>query len=246
MAYRLMADPLCGGLAAFGGHRDRAVLGRRAPVAAATAIVLIGVGCLAACGANARSASSSQPPSAPETGPTRPSIGAALPSPAIAGRLTGVSTGPGGTAWAVGAICASACGTVSETHRTLILQWTGGAWSQVPSPTPGGDAVLFGTNVGPGGSAWAVGFSCVSVCDPAAETDRTLTLRWTGGAWLAVPAPSWGSEAFLYGVSAGPRASAWAVGFTCASGCTTASPIFRTVIVRWTGAIWSAGRQRPS
>ncbi len=175
MAYRLMADPLCGGLAAFGGHRDRAVLGRRAPVAAATAIVLIGVGCLAACGANARSASSSQPPSAPETGPTRPSIGAALPSPAIAGRLTGVSTGPGGTAWAVGAICPSACGTVSETHRTLILQWTGGAWSQVPSPTPGGDAVLFGTNVGPGGSAWAVGFSCVSACDPAAETDRTLT-----------------------------------------------------------------------
>jgi hypothetical protein len=468
MAYRLMAGPLCGVLTAFGGHRDRVVRGRRAPVAVATAIVLIGVGCLAACSANARSASSSQPPSAPETGPTRSSIGAALPSPAIAGLLTGVSAGPGGTAWAVGAsctssceephpgnplilrwtgvawsqvpspapggraalvsvaagpggsawavggscasgcgtaagtnrtlilrwtggawsqvpspspgvsailggvgagpggsawavggscvsgcgtaaetdrtlilrwtggawsqvpspspgvsarlsavaagpggsawavgyscavscgttpfrsgrtlilrwngsawsavptprisggailgggaildgvtagpggtawavgaICASACGTVSETHRTLILQWTGGAWSQVPSPTPGGDAVLFGTNVGPGGSAWAVGFSCVSVCDPASETDRTLILRWTGGAWLAVPAPSWGSEAFLYGVSAGPGGSAWAVGFTCVSGCTTASPIFRTVILRWTGTSWSAGR----
>ena len=59
-----------------------------------------------------------------------------VPSPSPGGRdavseLTGVSAVPAAGAWAVGAY-----GTGLD-DRTLILRWTGGRWSQVPSPNPG-------------------------------------------------------------------------------------------------------------
>ena len=55
------------------------------------------------------------------------------------GALEGVSSVPSTThAWAVGAECASGCGTSAEVDDTLILHWDGSTWTQVPGKNPSG------------------------------------------------------------------------------------------------------------
>jgi hypothetical protein len=44
-------------------------------------------------------------------------------------------------------------------------------------------------------------------------------------------------------VSAGPRGSAWAVGYSCASDCFASSETDQTVILHWNGADWYAIRR---
>jgi hypothetical protein len=166
---------------------------------------------------------------------------AASPSPGRTAQLVSVSAGPGGSAWAAGRSCVSGCGTASAVVRTLILRWHGGSWSRAASPSPGRTAVLWGVSAGPGGSAWASGFSCVSGCGTASAVDRTLILRWHGGSWSRAASPSPGRGADLVSVSAGPGGSAWAAGFSCVSGCFTASEVDRTLILRWDGTGWVAG-----
>jgi hypothetical protein len=109
----------------------------------------------------------------------------ASPSPGQNAVLHGVSAGPGGSAWAAGTSCTSGCGTAAAVHRTLILHWDGTSWSRTASPSPGRGAFLNGVSAGPGGSAWAAGYSCKSGCGTPSEVDRSLILRWDGTAWLA-------------------------------------------------------------
>lgn len=158
----------------------------------------------------------------------------ASPGP-LGSALTGVTAGPGNTAWAVGSYCLSECGTATEATRTLILHWNGSAWARVASPSPDGRDLLYDVSAGPDGSAWAVGYSC----QPAACTGQMLILRWNGAAWSRVAAPAFDGVAYLYGVSAGPDGTAWAVGYSCMSVCGTASAENRPLIVRWNGASWS-------
>jgi hypothetical protein len=96
-----------------------------------------------------------------------------------------VSSGPAGTTWAVGHSCASGCGTTSEIDKTLVLRWKHGAWSQIPSPSPGRITSLGSVTAAPGGSAWAVGLSCVTGCGTALQQVRTLILRRQGHRWAA-------------------------------------------------------------
>ena len=189
---------------------------RRAVLAAAGAALLIGgTGGLAACGAPAPGITVQ--PSA--TGSQR------LPLSPIPGQLIGVSAGPGGSAWAAGS---------TTSGRTLIVHWNGAAWSQATSPSPGSAALLHGVSAGPDGSAWAAGDTCTSGCGTPSETDQTLILHWDGAAWSQTASPSPGSTAFLYGVSAGPDGSAWAVGYTG-----TPAGADRALILHWDGAAWS-------
>jgi len=155
----------------------------------------------------------------------------ASPSPGRRAFLYDVSTAPDGTAWAVGNFCASACGTSSELHRTLILRFDGATWRRVTSPSPGRSAFLTGVAVGPDGTGWAVGYSCTSGCDTVSEVDRTVILRWDGTAWSGVASPSPGRSAILNGVSVAPSGGAWAVG----------SSDGRTLLLRWNGTAWVAG-----
>jgi hypothetical protein len=159
------------------------------------------------------------------------------PSPGGSAYLYSVAAGPGGTAWAVGYSCASGCGTASEAELTLILHWDGAKWSQTPSPSPGRIMFLGGVSPGPGGTAWAVGTSCLSGCGTASEKRRTLTLRWDGAKWWLVASPSPGGDAYLTDVSTGPDRTIWAVGFTCPF-CRNV-PV-RTLILRWDGAAWAS------
>ena len=145
-----------------------------------------------------------------------------------------MSASPDGSAWAVGYT-----GTSSGADRTLILRWDGAAWSRAASPSPGRDALLLGVSAGPGGTAWAVGDSCMSRCGTTSAVYRMLIMHWDGKAWSLVTGPGLGSDAYLYGVSAGPGGSAWAVGYICTSGCHTASEADQMLILRWDGTSWS-------
>src|SRR6476646_1011317 len=98
-------------------------------------------------------------------------------------------------------------------------------------PIPG---QLLGVSAGPGGSAWVAGDTCASGCGTSSEADRTLILRWDGLSWSQTASPSPGLTAFLYGVSAAPDGSAWAIGSTG-----TSSGAGRTLILHWDGAAWS-------
>jgi serine/threonine protein kinase len=153
--------------------------------------------------------------------------------------LHSVSIGPGGTAWAAGVYCTMRCGTQSPVRHTLILHWNRHAWSRKHSPSLGQSSFLYGVSAGPGKSAWAVGSSCASACGTDPAVDRTLILHWDGTQWRKVPSRSPGHSSALYGVSAGPDGSAWAVGTSCTSGCGTASQVHRTLILRLHGSKWS-------
>jgi hypothetical protein len=190
---------------------------RALSAAAGTAALLAGLGGLAACGAPVPGVTVRPPATASQRLPLSP----------IPGQLIGVSAGPDGSAWAAGS---------TTSGRALIVRWNGAAWSQAASPSLGGAALLHGVSASPDGSAWAAGDTCASGCGTSSEADRTLILRWDGVSWSQIASPSPGSTAFLYGVSAGPDGSAWAVGYTG-----TPSGADRTLILRWDGAAWAVG-----
>jgi hypothetical protein len=122
-------------------------------------------------------------------------------------------------AWAVGY-------TNGHGGKTLILQWSGTAWSRVPSPSPAGGcigAVLWGV-AATATSAWAVG---AYACGP-----RTLVLRWNGTVWRRVFSPSPAGNNFLQAVANAPAGKAFAVG--SAHGGTG-----RIFVEHWNGTAWS-------
>ena len=155
--------------------------------------------------------------------------------------LYGVSTAPGGGAWAVGYICTSGCHTASEADQMLILRWDGASWSQATAPGVGTSALLDAVSAGPDGAAWAVGSSCTPGCLAPRAASRALILHWDGTTWSQAASPSPAGKAILTGVSAGPGGSAWAAGYTCTPGCFAPSEANQTLIMRWNGVTWSAG-----
>ncbi len=159
------------------------------------------------------------------------------PSPGVTAALTGVAAAPDGSAWAVGDSCLADCGSLEHQISTLILRWNGTAWTRSASPSPASAAVLSGVSTGPGGTAWAVGHSCVS-CHTPAETDKLLILRWNGTAWIETPAPSPRRVVRLSNVASAPGGGAWAVGQSCTAGCGTSQQQTQTLILRWDGRSW--------
>jgi hypothetical protein len=110
---------------------------------------------------------------------------AATPGLGSAALLDSVSAGPGGTAWAVGSSCTPGCLAPRAASRALILRWDGTAWSQAASPSAAGKAILTGVSAGPGGSAWAAGYTCTPGCFAPSEANQTLIMRWNGVTWSA-------------------------------------------------------------
>jgi hypothetical protein len=122
-------------------------------------------------------------------------------------------------AWAVGYYFAG------TREKTLVLHWTGGSWTQVPSPSPG-DSALTAVSALPGRAAWSVG-ACGS---------GTLVLRWNGTSWTRVASPNPGGGSVLTGVSAVSRSDAWAVGYEPPLNPKTGSE--HTVVLHWNGSTW--------
>jgi hypothetical protein len=93
--------------------------------------------------------------------------------------------------------------------RTLAEHWTGTAWRQVASPSPGGRGGSWLNSVAApsSGSAWAVGSY------NHGNVSRNLAEHWNGTAWQAVPIPGRGATMSLNSVAALPSGEAWAVGY---------------------------------
>ncbi len=196
-----------------------------APAFAALALVSL----LGGCGlASHSSGITPQPRTLPGTGSSLATAG---------GWLSEITAPSASAAWAVGNSCAPGCGIGSGAERTLVLRWNGTAWSQAPSPSPGGQAVLNAVSAGPDRTAWAVGYSCASGCGTGSETDKILILRWNGTAWSRAASPV--VQGDLNSVSAGADGAAWAVGYSCAPGCGTTSETDAALILRWNGTAWS-------
>ena len=106
-------------------------------------------------------------------------------SPGAIAQLFGVSAAAGGVVWAVGKYCVSGCHGYKQTDHTLIVRLDARGWHIEASPKAGAIGRLIGVSAGPAGTAWAVGYSCVSSCGTASERDRTLVLRSNGTTWTA-------------------------------------------------------------
>jgi hypothetical protein len=137
--------------------------------------------------------------------------------------LFGVGADSATDAWAVGTYHSSA----TNSGKTLILHWTGTAWSQVKSPSPSSyDNELFGVSAVSGSDAWAVG----DYYDTTTQAYDTLLLHWNGTAWSKVKGPNPSSvDNELTGVSAVSGSDAWAVGESSD----------KTLILHWNGTAWS-------
>jgi hypothetical protein len=103
--------------------------------------------------------------------------------PAVkASQLDGVTSIPGGTAWAVGYYWKTT--TASGFAVPLILHWSGKAWTVVKSPEIGSPPYSWGglsavTATSPS-NAWALGWECANRC----EGPRfSVLLHWNGKTW---------------------------------------------------------------
>jgi hypothetical protein len=149
---------------------------------------------------------------------------------APAGAITGTRAGlaavaviPGTTqAWAVGEKCPKAPeGCVPGDD--LVLRENSSGWSQVPAPSPGGQASLVAVSADSASDAWAVG--------SFDGGEKNLYLHWTGSAWKQVPGPD---NSTLTGVAALSPTDALAVGYTTSpSGATV------TLALHWNGTTWT-------
>jgi hypothetical protein len=154
-----------------------------------------------------------------------------VPSPDVAGAsastLQSVTVISADDAWAVGSADVGA-------HRsTLILYWNGQDWTQIPSPTPGGDAQLLSVTFSYTHNIWAVGITNPTQCGHGPQC-QTLIEHWNSirGKWSVIPSPNPPSAYLnvLWGVSAASRTDVWAVGTT---------DYGSTLIVHWNGTSWS-------
>jgi hypothetical protein len=142
------------------------------------------------------------------------------PNPSAGSQLDGVAATSAGNAWAVGY---TGMGTLTcRRCTTLILHWTGKAWTRVPSPNPPGGGTITGVAATSARSAWAVGYS----------QGGTLILRWNGKAWTRVPSPT-PTTGILECVAAASAHSAWAAGATISG---------NALILHWTGTAWEQVR----
>jgi len=95
--------------------------------------------------------------------------------------LRSIAAVSGSRIWAVGSYNN---GTLDQ---TLIEQWNGQAWKQVPSPSPGTGPLnneLFGVSANSPSNAWAVGWYNVG------PVNQTLILHWNGIKWTQVYSPN--------------------------------------------------------
>jgi hypothetical protein len=137
--------------------------------------------------------------------------------------LAGVDARGTADVWAVGRADHSS----APFTRPLVLRWNGTSWAPASTPALAADATLRGVDGNAANQVWAVG----------SVGGATLTERWNGTAWSAVPSPNpaGATGAALDGVKTFSATSAWAVG----SHSATTAPHGRTLIERWNGTNWA-------
>jgi hypothetical protein len=134
------------------------------------------------------------------------------------------SAGHNSTLWNVWCTrTTSDCWAVGDTHNAVgaelneALHWTGGKWSVVRTPDPGGSTAsgdfnaLYGIACTSASNCWAVGLYY-----KAGHDGRNQVLHWNGMTWTPVPAPELGtgngSFDSLFAVRCPSATNCWAVG----------------------------------
>jgi hypothetical protein len=93
-----------------------------------------------------------------------------------------------------------------------MMHWNGTSWTTVPTPEaePGsGDKVLAVTAVS-ASSIWGIGY----YNSPTSGLVEPLLLHWDGSTVAKNPAPDLTASAILFGASASPGGTVWAVGYS--------------------------------
>jgi hypothetical protein len=134
-------------------------------------------------------------------------------------------------AWAVGYATND-----DGTTRTLIENWDGGTWREVPSPSPGVDARLNAVTAVSANDIWAVGTS-----NEASDIASSPVIEhWDGHQWTVFPAGGGGDEFNdLFSVSAVSATDVWAVGDFTRSEESHDADISHTLIEHWDGQSWT-------
>lgn len=176
------------------------------------------------------------PESAPKLAPLPMPVPGAAYKP-VYGQLVSASVGPNNRALVAGYACGE-CGMRSETDQPLIAEQNGSAWSTVVVRRIGRSSRLTGISVAADGTVYAVGYTCQSQCNTAAEVDQPLILRWSG-TWLRLFPPGIRGSARLTGVGVSRTGTAFAVGYVCTARCAHKSEIDRPLILRSVGSTWS-------
>jgi hypothetical protein len=157
------------------------------------------------------------------------SVWSLVPSPNVGpevdNTLMGVAAVASNNVWAVGTQQPT---SLTDSH-TLILHWSGSAWSIVPSPNDGGNTVanhLLAATAVSATNVWAVGYSEFG----------TLSEHWNGSRWSVVPTPdvAGGDPLFLFSAVALPNQVVWSVG----EFFDDVQSRSRTLTERWNGSQW--------
>jgi hypothetical protein len=152
---------------------------------------------------------------------TRPAP--AAPVTGMRAGLAGVTAIPGTSgAWAVGENCPRMPEGCTP-GRDLVLRESNSQWSQVPAPSPGGQASLVAVSAASASDAWAVG--------SWDGGEKNLYLHWDTNTWKRVPGPN---NSTLTGVAAISPTDALAVGYTTSRSGSTV-----TLALRWNGNKWT-------
>jgi hypothetical protein len=135
---------------------------------------------------------------------------ALVPSPNSPGsnELLGAAGSDTSHVWAVGRVVT---GTSPSAWRSLVLRWSGTAWSSAEHQHFEGNHLLQGVDAPSANLAWAVGNRWLSSGGVA-----TVIERWNGSSWSVVPSPNPNPSGLnqLVAVKAVPSTpdQAWAVG----------------------------------
>ncbi|HKP52692.1 MAG TPA: redoxin family protein [Chloroflexia bacterium] len=195
------------------------------------------------------------PPQLPTSGPQSEECGAwsIVDSPNVnsVNELSSVVAISADDIWAVGyhSIGSSAYADVTPVPAidyTLIMQWDGKNWRNVPSPNVGGEKMhnrLLGVSGVASDDVWAVGYYANSESLDYYNASESLILHWDGNEWKAVQDFETGAgPSQLHAVVAISRNDAWAVGHRGVvidpSKPDPASPA-ETLILHWNGQKWS-------
>lgn len=152
--------------------------------------------------------------------------------------LDSVSAISASNVWAVG----SYTNPSTRAHESLVLHWSGGAWSQVASPNPGGTTSSgSGTNLESvsaisANDIWAAG----GYLNRKTGADETLVIHWRGSSWIQDSSPSPGGTkkndlSDLDAVKAVSSGDAWAVGEYSTAAKSSGRD---SLVLHWNGAKW--------
>ncbi|MDQ1705547.1 MAG: hypothetical protein QOF18_1913 [Frankiaceae bacterium] len=108
-----------------------------------------------------------------------------------------------------------------------VHRGSNGAWTRTSSPSPGGQAALYGVLALARTNVWAVGGRGRS------QNEKPLVEHWNGAKWVVVASPAVAGGSWLRGVDGVSAHDVWAVGSLGGNAA---------LIEHWNGSAWSVSQ----